>query len=74
LELRYGRAAPSERVRRQDVDRRDGPVQKRSADGYTTDVFIGAWIDSDQIDLNLPPEFSRECGRLGLPVSLITND
>ena len=44
------------------------------AKGFGTDVFIGAWIDSDQIDLNLPPEFLGECARLGLPISLITND
>jgi hypothetical protein len=42
--------------------------------GFVTDVFGGAWIDSDQIDLDLPPEFLSECGRHGLTISLITND
>ncbi len=42
--------------------------------GFVTDVFIGAWIDSDQLDLDLPPEFLAECGRHGLTISLITND
>jgi hypothetical protein len=44
------------------------------SEGHGTDVIIRAWIDSDQIDLELPPEFSRECGRHGLPLTLITND
>ena len=48
-------------------------VDLRDAD-FVTDVFIGAWIDSDQIDLDLPPEFLTECGRHGLTISLITND
>lgn len=42
--------------------------------GFVTDIFIGAWIHSDQIDLDLPPNFLSECGRHGLTVSLITND
>jgi hypothetical protein len=42
--------------------------------GFVTDVFIGAWINSDQMDLDLPPEFLRACGKLGLTISLITND
>jgi hypothetical protein len=42
--------------------------------GLVTDVFIGAWIDMDQIDLDLPPEFLKACGKHGLKVSLITND
>ena len=44
------------------------------ATGFVTDLFIGAWIDSDQIDLDLPPEFLGECARHGLPIQLITND
>jgi len=43
-------------------------------DDLLADVFIGAWIDSDQMDLILPPEFLAECARHGLPVTLITND
>jgi len=42
--------------------------------GFVTDVFIGAWIDVDQMDLDLPPEFLRACGKHGLTVSIITND
>jgi hypothetical protein len=42
--------------------------------GIVTDVFIGAWIDGDQIDLDLPPPFLTACGKHGLTVSLITND
>jgi hypothetical protein len=44
------------------------------AAGYETDIFIGVWIDSDQLDVDLPPEFLLECGRLGLTISIITND
>ena len=43
-------------------------------EGLTLDVFVAAWISSDQIDLSLPPEFLLACGRLGLEVSLCTND
>ena len=42
--------------------------------GIKTDVFIAAWMDADQIDLVLPPEFMRACGARGLSLSLITND
>jgi hypothetical protein len=42
--------------------------------GHKTDVFIGGWIDQDQFDLNLPPEFLRACGTLGLTISICTND
>jgi hypothetical protein len=42
--------------------------------GFVTDVFIGAWIDLDQMDLNLPPNFLAQCGRHGLNISIITND
>jgi hypothetical protein len=38
------------------------------------DVFIGAWIDADRIDLQTAPEFLGGCARHGLPVALITND
>jgi hypothetical protein len=42
--------------------------------GFVTDIFIGAWIDLDQLDLDLPPDFLVQCGRHGLTVSIITND
>jgi hypothetical protein len=38
------------------------------------EIFIDGWMNSDQFDLTLPPEFVRECGRLGLPVVICTND
>ena len=43
-------------------------------DGFKTDVFIGSWIDQDQFELKLPPEFVAACGRVGLGLSLLTND
>jgi hypothetical protein len=42
--------------------------------GFKTDVFIGSWIDQDQFELELPPEFVAACGRVGLGLSLLTND
>jgi hypothetical protein len=42
--------------------------------GRVTDVFISGWIEQDQFDLDLPPEFLRACGALGLTVSICTND
>ena len=44
------------------------------AAGHGADVFVGGWIDQDQFDLNLPPEFLRACGALGLTLSICTND
>jgi hypothetical protein len=44
------------------------------ASGRTADVFVGGWMDSDQFDLTFPPEFLYECGRLGLPIQICTND
>ena len=41
--------------------------------GVVTDVFIGAWIDGEQIDLDLPPGFLDVCGRHGLTLSRIAN-
>ena len=44
------------------------------ASGRTTDVSVSGWITDDQFDLELPPEFLQACGRLGLSVSICTND
>ena len=44
------------------------------AAGRITDVFVGGWVTQDQFDLDLPPEFLRACGALGLTVSICTND
>ena len=42
--------------------------------GKKADIFVGGWMNSDQFDLTLPPEFLLECGRLGLPINICTND
>jgi hypothetical protein len=42
--------------------------------GKKADVFVGGWLVNEQFDLELPPEFLKECGRLGLPISICTND
>lgn len=51
-----------------------GVFEELRARGCVTDVFVGGWIDGDQFDLDLPPEFLRACGALGLTVSVCTND
>jgi hypothetical protein len=42
--------------------------------GAQADLFIGAWIDEDQIELDLPVEFLTAAARLGLPIRLLSND
>ena len=42
--------------------------------GCITDIFAGGWIDQDQFDLDIPPEFRPASGRLGLVLSIYTND
>ncbi|HEY1016797.1 MAG TPA: hypothetical protein VGE07_29060 [Herpetosiphonaceae bacterium] len=42
--------------------------------GVDVDVFAGMWIDDDQLDLTLPPSLLLECGRLGLPITICSND
>jgi hypothetical protein len=42
--------------------------------GMAADIFIGGWMNCDQFDLTLPPEFLLACGRLGLPITICTND
>jgi hypothetical protein len=44
------------------------------AAGWVTDIFVGSWMTDDQFDLDLPPEFLRACGALGLTVTVCTND
>ena len=57
----------STRVSREDLDR-------FRATGVEMDVLVNPWIDNDQIDLEFPPEFLLELGRLGLPLEIISND
>ena len=42
--------------------------------GLKCDVFIGGWIDCDQFDLDLPPNFLLACGERGLEITICTND
>lgn len=44
------------------------------AAGRVTDVSVSGWVEQDQFELDLPPEFLRACGALGLTVSVCTND
>jgi hypothetical protein len=52
---------------------REGLDQWR-ARGNRADVFIGGWLANEQIDLDIPADFLSECGRLGLSLTLSTND
>jgi hypothetical protein len=51
-----------------------GLFEELRTTGRVTDIFVGGWIDQDQFDLDLPAEFLRACGVLGLSVSICTND
>lgn len=42
--------------------------------GFFTNLLFTGWIDCDQLDLDLPPLFLLACGKLGLKISIITND
>jgi hypothetical protein len=54
--------------------RPQGVFDEWRASGKNADVFIGGWMNSDQFDLTLPPEFLLACGRAGLPIEICTND
>jgi hypothetical protein len=51
-----------------------GGLERWRASGKTADVFIDGWLANEQLDLHLPAEFLLECGRLGLPIRICTND
>lgn len=44
------------------------------ADGQQADISVSGWLANEQMDLCFPAEFLRECGRLGLPIRICTND
>jgi len=44
------------------------------AAGRHADVFVSGWLDDQQFDLEVPGEFLRACGELGLPMTICTND
>ena len=51
-----------------------GAFDRCRAAGLELDVFVGGWIDQDQMDLDLPAQFLRACGNAGLAISIVTND
>lgn len=51
-----------------------GIFDEMRREGLTIDVNIYAWINEEQLNLTLPPQFLHTCGRLGLRISLCTND
>lgn len=48
--------------------------EKLANGGLKVWVFIEMWIESDQLDLKLPPNLLFECGRLNLSVEIVTNE
>lgn len=44
------------------------------AQGKEADIFIGGWLANEQFDLQLPASFLEQCARLGLSISICTND
>jgi hypothetical protein len=51
-----------------------GLFQSLREKGFFTNLLFTGWIDSDQLDLNLPPSLLLACGNIGLNISIITND
>jgi hypothetical protein len=51
-----------------------GAFEEWRALGRRADIFVGGWLDDQQFDLDLPSEFLLACGRLGLVVSICTNE
>lgn len=54
--------------------RPSGVFDSLRAQGLKMDVFVSGWIDNDQMDLGLPPEFLLACGQAGLGIKICTND
>jgi hypothetical protein len=44
------------------------------AEGRQADIAVSGWLANEQLDLHIPAEFLRECGRLDLPIRICTND
>ncbi len=55
-------------------DRPSKGVRSLQQSGLKVNLFIGLWIDNDQLDLSLPPSFLQACGRQNLRIEIITND
>jgi hypothetical protein len=53
---------------------RAGLFSELRESGFYTEILFSAWIDCDQMDLDLPVPFLEACSRLGLKISIITND
>jgi len=49
-------------------------LQRWRAGGKEADVFIGGWLANEQLDMKLPAVFLAQCARLGLSISICTND
>jgi hypothetical protein len=51
-----------------------GGLARWRAEGRQADISVGGWLANEQLDLCFPAAFLRECGRLGLPIRICTND
>lgn len=50
------------------------PFNSLREKGFNISVHVGAWIDQDQFDLDLPSSFLLASGRAGLRINVVTND
>jgi hypothetical protein len=42
--------------------------------GRKADVFVGGWLEGEQLDLAFPAVFLLACGQAGLPIEICIND
>ena len=42
--------------------------------GLNVKLFIDVWMDQDQMGFDFTPELLKACGRVGIGISLISND
>jgi hypothetical protein len=50
------------------------PFEELRSAGRVTELLVDGWIYENSFELNLQPEFLRACSRLGLAISISTND
>jgi hypothetical protein len=56
------------------MDGREQLLERWRAGGQKADIFVSGWLEEDQFDLVFRPEFLLACGRLGLQITICTND
>lgn len=53
---------------------REKPLAAWRGPGRKADIFVAGWLEEDQFDFVFPHEFLLACGRLGLQITICTND